>query len=150
MKTLTFLMRLILTWLTIGSIAAYIAVPSTNPQMVVISITVGTLFLTMLWSVTFPWEASAGQSSAQQQRDDAELIRLIRLVRALDADDNTAQREDAPVPYKRKRDTIDNVLRDLSDDQLATLRQRLTDGTIDDEVLHKRILDADGELVQRR
>lgn len=150
MKTLTFLMRTILTWLSIGSIAAYIAVPSTNPQMTIISITVGTLFLTMLWSVTFPWEAQTASATAQQ-RDDAELIRLIRLVRALDADDdNLSQRDDAPMPYKRKRDTIDNVLRDLSDDQLETLRQRLSDGTIDDEVLHKRMVGADGELVQRR
>jgi hypothetical protein len=50
---------------------------------------------------------------------------------------------------KRKRDTLDNVLRDLSDEQLDTLRRRLHDGVIDDEVLERRIVGADGELIRR-
>jgi hypothetical protein len=51
---------------------------------------------------------------------------------------------------KRKRETLDNVLRDLSDEQLDTLRRRLQDGTIDDDVLERRIVGADGELTGRR
>jgi hypothetical protein len=51
---------------------------------------------------------------------------------------------------KRKRETLDNVLRDLSDEQLETLRQRLQDGTIDDEVLEQRIVGADGEFLSRQ
>ena len=37
---------------------------------------------------------------------------------------------------KRKRDRIDSVLRDLSDDDLIRLRQRLQNGTINDDVLY--------------
>jgi hypothetical protein len=51
---------------------------------------------------------------------------------------------------KRKRETLDNVLRDLSDEQLTTLRQRLQDGTIDDEVLQQRIVGNDGEFLHDR
>lgn len=53
---------------------------------------------------------------------------------------------------KRKRETLDTVLRDLSDEQLAMLRQRLRDGTIDDELLHERIIHEheDEDLVHRR
>jgi hypothetical protein len=50
---------------------------------------------------------------------------------------------------KRKRETLDNVLRDLSDEQLETLRRRLQDGTIDDDVLERRIVGADGEFLTR-
>lgn len=50
---------------------------------------------------------------------------------------------------KRKRERLDNVLRDLSDDDLMTLRQRLQDGTIDEEVLYERMIGDDGELIQR-
>lgn len=48
---------------------------------------------------------------------------------------------------KAKRDTLDRVLRDLSDEQLHRLQQRLRDGTIDDDMLSERIVGADGELV---
>lgn len=51
---------------------------------------------------------------------------------------------------KRKRETLDTVLRDLSDEQLDTLRQRLSDGTIDDEVLQQRIVGVDGEFLRDR
>ena len=51
---------------------------------------------------------------------------------------------------KRKRETLDNVLRDLSDEQLDRLRQRLSDGTIDDDVLERRIIGADGEFLHDR
>lgn len=48
---------------------------------------------------------------------------------------------------KRKRDRIDTVLRDLSDDDLIRLRERLADGTINDNVLYEKIVGDDGELV---
>ena len=50
---------------------------------------------------------------------------------------------------KRKRERIDTVLRDLSDADLVILRQRLQDGTIDEDVLYDHIVRDDGELVQR-
>jgi len=50
---------------------------------------------------------------------------------------------------KRKRERIDTVLRDLSDDDLVLLRQRLQDGTIDEDVLFDRMVGDDGELVNR-
>ena len=49
---------------------------------------------------------------------------------------------------KRKRDRIDNVLRDLSDDDLGRLRERLSDGTIDDDHLYHMLGD-DGEIIYR-
>lgn len=51
---------------------------------------------------------------------------------------------------KRKRDRLDAVLRDLSDDQLLRLRQRLEDGTIDDDSLYEKLVGDDGELISRR
>ncbi|MGB7338497.1 MAG: hypothetical protein WBC91_06355 [Phototrophicaceae bacterium] len=49
---------------------------------------------------------------------------------------------------KAKRDRLDRVLRDLSDDDLMTLRQRLSDGSIDDDVLYEQMtLSDDGELI---
>lgn len=50
---------------------------------------------------------------------------------------------------KRKRERLDNVLRDLSDDDLLQLRQRLQDGTIDENILYERMVGDDGELIQR-
>jgi NAD/NADP transhydrogenase alpha subunit len=50
---------------------------------------------------------------------------------------------------KRKRDRLDRVLRDLSDDELHVLRQRLEDGSIDDDVLHHRIADPEHNHIRR-
>ena len=50
---------------------------------------------------------------------------------------------------KRKRDRLDHVLRDLSDDELHVLRQRLEDGYVDDEVLYDRIIEAENDYIQR-
>lgn len=47
---------------------------------------------------------------------------------------------------KRKRDRIDAVLRDLSDDDLVRLRERLATGHIDDDLLYDRMVGDDGEL----
>ena len=48
---------------------------------------------------------------------------------------------------KRKRDRLDAVLRNLSDDDLVRLKERLADGTIDDEKLYNElVVGDDGEL----
>ncbi len=47
---------------------------------------------------------------------------------------------------KRKRERIDTVLRDLSDDDLLRLRERLSDGVIDEDILYNRFVGDDGEL----
>lgn len=49
---------------------------------------------------------------------------------------------------KRKRDRLDAILRDLSDEQLAALKQRLSEPDFEDEVLY--MLGDDGELVSPR
>ncbi|MEL6524642.1 MAG: hypothetical protein AAFQ07_02935 [Chloroflexota bacterium] len=49
---------------------------------------------------------------------------------------------------KRKRDRIDAVLRDLSDDDLVRLRERLATGHIDDDLLYDRMVGDGGELVR--
>lgn len=46
---------------------------------------------------------------------------------------------------KRKRDRLDAILRDLSDEQLNILKQRLTEPDFEDEVLY--MLGDDGELI---
>ncbi|MCA9890453.1 MAG: hypothetical protein KC546_18865 [Anaerolineae bacterium] len=46
---------------------------------------------------------------------------------------------------KRKRDRLDAILRELSDEQLAALKQRLTEPDFEDEVRY--MLGDDGELV---
>jgi len=51
---------------------------------------------------------------------------------------------------KRKRDRLDAVLRDLSDDDLLRLRQRLSEGEIDDELLQYKLVGNDGEWVNAR
>ncbi|MEO1289065.1 MAG: hypothetical protein AAFV93_14975, partial [Chloroflexota bacterium] len=52
---------------------------------------------------------------------------------------------------KRKREQLDAVLRDLSDEDLVRLKRRLEDGIIDDEVLYDRMtLSDDGELIPHR
>ena len=48
---------------------------------------------------------------------------------------------------KRKRERIDDILRDLSDDELLDLRDRLSDGAIDEDSLYERFIGDDGELV---
>lgn len=48
---------------------------------------------------------------------------------------------------KRKRNRIDKVLRDLSNDDLLRLKHRLADGTVDDEKLYEQIVGDDGELI---
>ena len=49
---------------------------------------------------------------------------------------------------KRKRDRLDAILRELSDEQLAALKQRLSEPDFEDEVLY--MLGDDGELVAPR
>ena len=51
---------------------------------------------------------------------------------------------------KRKRERIDNMIRDMSDDELYELRQRLQDGGYDEEILYDRMVGDDGEIVARR
>lgn len=50
---------------------------------------------------------------------------------------------------KRKRERIDTVLRDLSNDDLLALRERLQDGNINDEILYEHLIGDDGELIRR-
>jgi hypothetical protein len=47
---------------------------------------------------------------------------------------------------KRKRERLDTVLHDLSDDDLLRLKKRLMDGTINDERLEDALMGEDGEL----
>ena len=49
---------------------------------------------------------------------------------------------------KAKRQRIDNLLRDMSDDDLVTLKQRLSDGEVSEDTILDFIGD-DGELVTR-
>jgi hypothetical protein len=48
---------------------------------------------------------------------------------------------------KRKRERLDSVLRDLSDEDLLRLRQRLNDGTINEDALEEGLIGEDGELL---
>lgn len=61
-----------------------------------------------------------------------------------------AQRESEAETEKRKRDRIDAVLRLLSSDDLERLRERLSDGTIDDDALQDLVVGDDGELIRKK
>ena len=50
---------------------------------------------------------------------------------------------------KRKRQRIDDMLSDMSDEELFELRQRLQDGTYDEDYLYDNVVGDDGELVMR-
>ena len=49
---------------------------------------------------------------------------------------------------KSKRQRIDNMLRDMSDDELMELKQRLSSGNLSEEAILDYLSD-DGELVER-
>jgi hypothetical protein len=51
---------------------------------------------------------------------------------------------------KKKRDRLDSVLRDLSDEDLLRLKKRLSSGMIDDELLEEHIVGEDGELTHKQ
>ncbi len=51
---------------------------------------------------------------------------------------------------KRKRDELDAVLRNLSDEELIRLRRRLGEGSLSEEMLYEELLGDDGELRSRR
>ena len=75
---------------------------------------------------------------------------------AVDDTESTAQKrndrdlQQSSSTEKRKRDRLDRVLRDLTDDELHVLRQRLEDGYIDDDVLYSRITEAENDHMQQR
>lgn len=50
---------------------------------------------------------------------------------------------------KRKRERIDTMIRDMSDDELYELRQRLQDGSYDDDSLYDHVVGDDGEIMMR-
>ena len=58
---------------------------------------------------------------------------------------NTLSDYESDTMEKRKRERIDTVLRDLSDDDLHRLRARLS--TMDDDDLEEQLLGDDGELL---
>lgn len=64
------------------------------------------------------------------------------------SDSNANDFTHSDVQEKAKRERLDSVLRDLSDDELIALKNRLSDGSVDDEVLYERMsLSDDGELI---
>lgn len=73
------------------------------------------------------------------------------IARAFDDDlyENLADNSATDDLEKRKRERIDTVLRDLSDEDLYILQQRLQDGNINDEILYEHMIGDDGELVRR-
>lgn len=62
---------------------------------------------------------------------------------------NATQELSAEDVEKRKRERIDSVLRDLSDDDLLRIRERLVSGTINDEMLYEQMVGDDGELMYK-
>lgn len=78
------------------------------------------------------------------------IIWRYKLVLMTDAQNQVNHKSDIlEQTEKRKRANLDTVLRDLSDDDLVRLRQRLQDGTVDDEVLYDNLVGDDGELLTR-
>lgn len=65
------------------------------------------------------------------------------IILAITRDDDTSNHE------KAKRERIDNMLRDMSDDELLELKKRLSDGDMSEDTILDFIGD-DGELVMRQ
>ena len=61
----------------------------------------------------------------------------------------SSRSERASNTEKRKRQRVDSMLSDMSDDELFELRQRLQDGTYDEDYLYEHVVGDDGELVRR-
>jgi thiol:disulfide interchange protein len=51
---------------------------------------------------------------------------------------------------KSKRESIDNMLRDMSEKELSELRKRLSDGAYNEELPLDYLVDDEGKQVQRR
>lgn len=76
------------------------------------------------------------------------LIAMSRIISGIREDSSMQSDTADDTREKRKRDRLDAVLRDLSDDELHRLRDRLQYGTIDDALLERRIIGDDGELLR--
>jgi hypothetical protein len=84
------------------------------------------LMLPLMGGMAFMWTSKAGE-----RREP-----MIQV--------NTGEME------KRKRERLDSVLRDLSSEELMRLKERLSDGSVDDEDLYERMVGDDGELQVKR
>ena len=111
-----------LIWVTYlgGSVAAVMEMAGWGVLLAIVLMIPAIVFTGLLWA----WERISGVTQQRMQ----------------------AVSEDGE---KRKRDRIDNVLRDLSDKDLLRLRERLSDGAIDEDLLYQQIVGDDGELVYR-
>jgi hypothetical protein len=87
------------------------------------------LMLPLISAMVFMWGIAGGSASEEKQQQTS---------------------RDSVEDEKRKRDRIDAVLRLLSSDDLERLRERLGDGTVDDDVLYDMVVSDDGELVRKR
>lgn len=111
-----------LIWITYlgGSVAAVIEMAGWGVLLAIVLMIPAIVFTGLLWA----WERISGVTQQRLQAVSEE-------------------------GEKRKRDRIDNVLRDLSDKDLLRLRERLSDGDIDDDLLYEHIVGDDGELIRR-
>lgn len=82
------------------------------------------IFMAMLWGGSSLFLSTENKGAQQQEQNNA--------------------KQDSE---KRKRERLENVLRDLSNEDLIRLKQRLSDGIINDEVIYQRMVGDDGELV---
>ena len=107
-------------WMTYlaGSVGAVIEMAGWGVLLALILMIPAIVFTALLWT----WERISGIADQQMQAV-------------------------SELSEKRKRERIDTVLRDLSDDDLLRLRERLTDGVINEDVLYDRFVGDDGELV---
>jgi hypothetical protein len=61
-----------------------------------------------------------------------------------------ASNPDSAENEKRKRERLDSVLRDLSDEDLLRLKERLMNGSINAVSLEEALIGEDGELLRER
>ena len=80
------------------------------------------IMIPLVWAMAAIWNLFGNEKSAVLTENDVEI-------------------------EKRKRERLDTVLRDLSNQDLIALRQRLADGTIDDDMLYNQIVGDDGEFI---
>lgn len=79
----------------------------------------------------------------------APLVVMMNFLWGKKGQQDLANMRDVSATEKRKRERIDHMIRDMSDEELYQLRRRLQDGSYDDEMFYEHIVGEDGELIRR-
>ncbi|MGJ3237096.1 MAG: hypothetical protein ACFE0Q_00165 [Anaerolineae bacterium] len=77
----------------------------------------------------------------------APLVVMMKMVIDSDNKKGAHTEQNLQAFEKRKRQRLDDMIRDMSDEELEELYQRLQNGNIDEDLLYERVVGSDGELM---